>query len=61
MEKEHPPSSRKVIFYVNGETHIGFYLKDINKYVTNVNRWKDIDSSIWFDDDEVEGWDPYFS
>ncbi|MBO7450878.1 MAG: hypothetical protein J6U54_10975 [Clostridiales bacterium] len=50
-----------MIFYVNGETHIGFYLKDINKYVTNVNRWKDIDSSIWFDDDEVEGWDPYFS
>ena len=50
-----------MIFYVDGEAHIGFYIKNINKYVTNVNRWKDVDSEEWYDDKDVEGWDPYFS
>lgn len=52
-----PPSSRPVEFKtVDGKIHRGFYLKDANKYVRNVNRWKDTDLDVWFDDDRVVAW-----
>lgn len=56
-----PPSTKKVYFWtMDNEMHIGFFLKDANKYVRNVNRWKDTDSGQWYDDDEVLTWE-YFS
>ena len=51
-----PPSTKRVTFKVNGVWHKGFYLKDANKYVRNVNRWKDTDDGTWYDDKDVTEW-----
>lgn len=55
-KKAHPPSTKVVIFWTGEIRHNGFYVKDINKYVRNVHRWKDIDTGIWYEDDEVTDW-----
>ena len=58
MEKEYPASTAPVRFITkDGKAHNGFYLKDANKYVRNVNRWKDQKTDEWFDDIEVIGWE----
>ena len=55
--KIYPPSTESVIFYTNDKgEHEGFFVKDINKYITNVNRWKDTNTNEWFDDDAVIQW-----
>ena len=36
--------------------HYGFYLKDANKYVKGVHRWKDLDRHKWYDDKDVIEW-----
>ena len=52
-----PPSTRPVEFKtVDGKIHRGFFLRDANKYVRGVNRWKDTDIDVWFDDDRVVSW-----
>ena len=52
-----PPSPKHVRFRTSdGVIHNGFYLKDANKYVRDVNRWKDTESGKWFDNDEVVEW-----
>lgn len=68
MNKDYPPSTKPVFFltkfvkdedtgdYVSG-WHKGFFLKDANKYVRNVNRWKDTDEHKWYNDEDVIGWE----
>ena len=57
MEKIHPPSTKIVIFQtIDGEEHHGFYVKDINKHITGVNRWKDANTEKWYDDKEISNW-----
>ena len=52
-----PPSTRPVNFRTDdGKLHHGFFLRDANKYVRAVNRWKDTDIDAWFDDDRVVAW-----
>ena len=52
-----PPSTRIIYFWTkDGTKHTGFFVKDINRYVKNVNRWKDTDTETWYDDTEVETW-----
>lgn len=52
-----PPSTKPVVFKTaDGKLHNGFYLKDANRFVRNVNRWKDTDLDAWFDDDAVIAW-----
>jgi len=59
-KKAYPPSTKEVIFYTEegGEKvkHNGFFVSNINKYITNVNRWKDTDTNKWYDDDAVIQW-----
>ena len=53
--KSYPPSTTRVYFWTSdGQKHYGFFVKDINKYIKNVNRWKDEDKNIWFDDKDVD-------
>lgn len=53
----HPKSTVPIVFMTKDYVwHTGFFLKDANKYVRNVNRWKDTESGKWFDDDEVVEW-----
>ena len=67
MDKEHPPSTKRVLFktqFVKNEDtgeyeagwHEGFFLKDANKFVRNVNRWKDTNTHKWFNDEDVIDW-----
>lgn len=52
-----PPSTKNILFRTSdGKLHNGFYLKDANRYVRGVNRWKDTDLDAWFDDDVVIAW-----
>lgn len=52
-----PTSTRPVHFVtLDGRSHHGFYLRDANRYVRGVNRWKDTDLNAWFDDDVVTAW-----
>ena len=56
-DKAHPPSTKIVIFWTeDGEEHRGFYVKNINKYISGVKRWKDVNTDIWYDDSEVTDW-----
>ena len=49
-----PPSTKPVEFKtVDGKIHRGFFLRDANRYVRGVNRWKDTERDAWFDDDVV--------
>lgn len=53
----HPPSTERVLFRIkNGGWHEGFFLKDANRYVRNVNRWKDTNSKRWYEDSDVLEW-----
>ena len=58
QDKGYPPSSRKVYFRTgsDGDWHEGFYLKDANRYVRNVNIWKDTKERKWYDDADVVEW-----
>lgn len=52
-----PPSTKPIVFRTkDGRLHNGFYLKDANRYVRGVNRWKDTDLDVWFNDDDVTVW-----
>ncbi len=52
-----PPSTKPVEFKtIDGKIHRGFFLRDANKYVRGVNRWKDTERDAWFDDDRVVAW-----
>ena len=52
-----PPSTKPVTFKTaDGKLHNGFYLRDANRFVRGVNRWKDTDLDAWFDDDVVIAW-----
>lgn len=52
-----PPSTKPVEFRtIDGRLHRGFFLRDANKYVRGVNRWKDTELDAWFDDDRVTAW-----
>jgi hypothetical protein len=52
-----PPSTKNILFRTSdGKLHNGFFLKDANRYVRGVNRWKDTDLDAWFDDDVVTAW-----
>ena len=52
-----PPSTRPVEFKTDdGKIHNGFFLRDANRYIRSVNRWKDTDRNVWFDDDRVVAW-----
>lgn len=54
---KHPASTKRIVFRTkDGVEHKGFFLKDANKYVRNVNRWKDTDTGAWHDDGEVIAW-----
>ena len=57
-EDKHPPSTKRVYFYTGDDpiAHRGFFVKNINKHVCGVNRWKDIDTNVWYDDQEVISW-----
>ena len=58
MRVEYPPSTTPIRFITDdGEQHTGFFVKDINKYVRGVYRWKDVDTGQWYDDDEVLLWE----
>ena len=54
--KGRPPSTKRIRFKTKDGWHIGFFIKDVNKYVRNVNRWKDAETRKWYDDDEVMEW-----
>ena len=58
MEKnaKHPPSTRNVRFKTDAGWHDGFYLKDANKYIKNICRWKDAKDGKWYDDRNVIEW-----
>lgn len=57
-----PPSTVEVRFFtIDGKTHRGFFLKDANKFVRNVNRWKDKNTNKWYDDDLVTDWEYTYS
>jgi len=67
MMDGHPPSTKPIVFrtgFVKDEGtgdyeagwHKGFFLKDANKYVRNVNRWKDTEEHKWYDDKDVIEW-----
>jgi len=51
-----PPSTKRIRFKTKDGWHIGFFIKDVNKYVRNVNRWKDAETKKWYDDNEVMEW-----
>ena len=52
-----PPSTKRVRFKTkDGVPHNGFYLKDANQFVRNVNRWKDTDTDKWYDGEDVIEW-----
>lgn len=51
-----PPSTKEVVFQTKDGWHRGFYLRDANKYVRGVNRWKDTETEEWFDDEDVTAW-----
>lgn len=55
-KKRRPPHTKRVTFLTKEGTHNGFFVKDINKYIRNVNRWKDTDSGRWYDDKDVIEW-----
>ena len=56
-KKIYPKSTVPLVFVTkDGVLHPGFFLKDANKYLRNINRWKDTESGKWFDDEEVVGW-----
>ena len=66
-EERHPASTKRVLFKTrfiwDPETgdatsgwHEGFYVKDANKYVRNVNRWKDTNTHEWYEDEDVIAW-----
>ncbi len=52
------PASTKLCHFrtADGAVHYGFYLKDANKYVRNVNRWRDTVTGTWYNDEVVTGW-----
>lgn len=64
---KHPASTKRVLFrtqfvkdpdtgdWVSG-WHEGFFLKDANKYVKNICRWKDCNEHRWYDDKDVIEW-----
>lgn len=56
--KTYPSSTRKIYFRTgsNEGWHEGFYLKDVNRFVRNVNRWKDTKERKWYDDADVVEW-----
>ena len=55
---KYPPSTEKIFFWTSdGKKHYGFFVKDINKFIKNVNRWKDADKNIWYKNEEVMGWE----
>ena len=41
----------------SGEIVGAVYVKDINKYVRGVNRWKIISTGKWIDDEQVVEWE----
>ena len=59
---KNPSSTKLVVFYTKNEDgkedifHEGFFVKDINKHIRNVKRWKDDVTGIWYDDDQVTYW-----
>ena len=40
-----------------GEVVEAFYVKDINKYIRGVNRWKNVRTGKWMDDEQVVEWE----
>lgn len=57
-----PPQNKGVeVLLQNGEVKKASWLKDINKYVRNVNRWRIIDTGKYVDDIEVKEWREYDS
>lgn len=54
--KGRPPSTKRIQFKTKDGWHVGFFLKNANQFVRNINRWKDEDTKKWYDDDEVEEW-----
>lgn len=55
-DKKRPPSTRPVLFRTSEGWHRGFYLKDVNKYVKGINRWKDTETGEWIQDEDVQEW-----
>lgn len=55
-DKKRPPSTRPVLFRTSEGWHRGFYLKDVNKYVKGINRWKDTETGEWIQDEDVPEW-----
>lgn len=49
-----PPSTKRIRFKTKDGWHVGFFLKDANKFVRNVNRWKDTETNRWYDGDVFE-------
>lgn len=41
----------------SGEEVEAFYVKDINKFVRGVSRWKIISTGKWIDDEQVVQWE----
>ena len=57
---DHPASTVPVLFQtVDGIMHKGFFLKDINKHVRGVNKWKDTLHAMWYLDEDVVDWTYY--
>lgn len=56
MKGSYPPSTKTVRFRTDDGWHTGFFLKDANKFVRNVNRWKDKETKTWYDDRQVIEW-----
>ena len=50
--RQHKPCELRL---TTGEITEGVYVKDINKYITGVNRWR-LSSGKWIDDEQVVQW-----
>lgn len=57
-EHEHKATVDKAGGIQNGwwQNTSWFFLRDANRYVRGVNRWKDTERDAWFDDDVVVAW-----
>lgn len=55
--EQKPPQHRVVdIMLKDGAVLNASFLKDINKYIRNVNRWRIIETGKYIDDKEVKQW-----
>ncbi len=55
--REKPIAGKEVLMWVDGgEKHCGFWLKDANKYVKNIRKWKVYYGNHMIEENRVIAW-----